>query len=77
VTRLARQPGAKESRYAHLLSGPVEVEQVEAQPKLERATIEVRAENERVTKLEEEVERLNRRIEQVYEEFTAFKKQFE
>lgn len=79
IARLARQPGAKESRYAHVLCGTVEIEQSEAQaqPKLERATVEVRAENERITMLEEEVENLRRQLEQLSEEFHSFRKQFE
>lgn len=77
VTRLPRQPGAKESRYAHLLSGEVEAEQAEAQPRLERATIEVRSENERIANLEREVQALRSQLEELSRGFHDFKKQFE
>lgn len=77
VTKLPRQPGTKESRYAHLLSGEVEIEQPEAQPKAERATVEVRTENERITKLEREVQALRANLEDLSREFRDFKKQFE
>lgn len=53
VARLPRQPGRKESRYAHLLSGPIEVEAQDAEPaKPEAARVAVRAENERIARLE-------------------------
>jgi len=68
VTKLPRMAGRKESRYAHLLAGEVQVE--EAAPRLEPAAIVVRAENERITALEEEVQRLR-------QEFDKFKREFE
>ncbi|MDX1777185.1 MAG: YceH family protein [Desulfobulbales bacterium] len=68
VKKLPRMAGRKESRYAHLLAGEVEVE--EAAPKPEPATVIVRAENERIAALEEELHNLR-------QEFEAFKKQFE
>jgi len=67
-TKLPRMAGRKESRYAHLLAGEVQVE--EAAPRLEPAAIVVRAENERITALEEEVQRLR-------QEFDKFKREFE
>ena len=68
VTKLPKMAGRKESRYAHLLAGEVQVE--EAAPRLEPAAIVVRAENERITALEEEVQRLR-------QEFDKFKREFE
>ena len=68
VTKMPRMAGRKESRYAHLLAGEVQVE--EAAPRLEPAAIVVRAENERITALEEEVQRLR-------QEFDKFKREFE
>ena len=68
ITKLPRMAGRKESRYAHLLAGEVQVE--EAAPRLEPAAIVVRAENERITALEEEVQRLR-------QEFDKFKREFE
>ncbi|MDX2433856.1 MAG: YceH family protein [Desulfobacterales bacterium] len=68
VTKLPKMAGRKESRYAHLLAGEVQVE--EAAPRLEPAAIIVRAENERITALEEEVQRLR-------QEFDKFKREFE
>jgi uncharacterized protein YceH (UPF0502 family) len=77
VARLPRQPGRKESRYAQLLAGPVEVEAQEAAPRAEAATIAVRAENERIARLEAEVETLRRKAAELREQFDAFRKQFE
>jgi uncharacterized protein YceH (UPF0502 family) len=56
---LPRQPGRKESRYAHLLCGAVNVEELVASmgtgPASEKARITIQAENERIEKLETEL----------------------
>jgi hypothetical protein len=72
VVRLPRQPGQKDSRYMHLLAGEVAVEEQAPPraPRTERAVVEVRAENERLARLETEIRELRR-------EFEEFKKQFE
>jgi uncharacterized protein YceH (UPF0502 family) len=75
VTKLPRMAGRKESRYAHLLAGDVQVE--EAAPRLESAAIVVRAENERIAALEEEVQRLRQEFDTLQSEFEKFKKEFE
>jgi uncharacterized protein YceH (UPF0502 family) len=75
VTKLPRMAGRKESRYAHLLAGDVQVE--EAAPRLESAAIVVRAENERIADLEEEVQRLRQEFDTLQSEFEKFKKEFE
>ena len=78
VARLARQPGRKESRYAHLLSGEVRVEEEEQrQPRVEAATAAVRAEDERLARIEEEVSRLRREVEELRQQLDAFRRQFE
>ena len=61
VVRLPRQPGQKEVRYTHLLSGSVAHNEVEAEPE---------PEVDRIGKLEKEVEDLKRQFDQ-------FRKQFE
>ena len=77
VKKMARQPGRKESRYAHLLAGePKDVAlSVIAQP--EAATLEVRAENERLVHLEQEVERLRSELDELRQEFLDFKSKFD
>lgn len=75
VTRLPRMAGRKESRYAHLLAGPVELEQQPPAP--EPAVLAVRAENERITLLAEELQKLRQDFDALRAEFMAFRKEFE
>ena len=77
VFRLPRQPGTKESRYAHLLAGDVQVEEREVTHRLEPATIEVRQENEKLARLEEELAHVRGELEELKQQFLDFKKQFE
>lgn len=79
VTKLPRQPGTKESRYAHLLSGPVDLGATASpiSPAPEPATVAVRAENERLAKLEEETASLRRELAELRQQFAEFRKQFE
>jgi len=77
VTRLPRQPGTKESRYAHLLSGEVQVEEREVATRVEPATLEVRDENERIARLEQELTRVRGELTDLKREFLEFKRQFE
>lgn len=76
VTKLARQPGQKDARFAHLLSGvpPLEIA-VEAAAPI-RSTHRVN-DAERISKLEEQVNALTERVESLTEQFEKFKKQFE
>jgi uncharacterized protein len=77
VIKLPRQPGQKESRYAHLLAGDVHVSEREVSPRLEPATVEVRAENERINRLENELSQLQQEFAQLKQQFADFKKQFD
>ena len=79
VTKLPRQPGTKESRYAHLLSGaaPAAVAAPDSTVHPEPATLAVRAENERITKLEGEILELRRKLGELEQKFADFRKQFE
>lgn len=78
VAQLARQPGRKESRYAHLLMGqPQEDEQEDEGGPVDAAAVEVRAENERIAALEERVRELASELVTLREEFARFKEQFE
>jgi uncharacterized protein len=75
--KLPRQPGQKESRYAHLLTGEAQFPKAESVPRAEPAMQEVRAENERLAKLEADLESLRRDFEELKQAFLDFKKQFE
>ena len=73
---LPRQPGTKESRYAHLLCG--DKPEWDAPP---ASAVESRdesaADDERVTRLEEEVAALRREMAELKEEVQSFRRQFE
>jgi uncharacterized protein YceH (UPF0502 family) len=76
VTRLPRQPGRKEQRFAHLLSGAPEIDEDSALP-AEPARLQVAAENDRITKLEEEVATLRIELDEISSQLKAFQAQFE
>ncbi len=77
VNKLPRQPGRKESRYAHLLSGEPQETIVETAPRPEAATIIVRRETERVEDLQEQIDKLRQAIQTLEHDFVTFKSQFE
>ena len=76
VMRLPRQPGRKEHRFAHLLSGLPDIEESAALPK-EPARLKVAAENDRIARLEEEVAALRAELDEVSKQLKAFQSQFE
>lgn len=74
VVKLERQPGQKEARYAHLLSGPVDTAAVAesySKPQVSGGG------NERLDKLESEVERLSVELDDLKQKFQEFSRQFE
>jgi uncharacterized protein len=73
VQVLPRQPGTKEARYAHLLSG--DVESFEAKP--ETATSMITLDGERMRHLEEEVAALRKEVADLKHQLAVFRKQFE
>ena len=79
VAMLQRQPGTKESRYAHLFSG--EPPAAEMAANVARAPSPANAESEstaaRLKTLEEEVSRLRTELSEVQQQLAAFRKQFE
>ena len=76
VKMLPRQPGTKEARYAHLLSGDVEAWQPE--PASEAAfTTASSADSERIARLEEQVASLQQEIADLQQQLADFRKQFE
>lgn len=67
VVRLPRQPGQKEVRFAHLLSGEVQFDAVaESVPRVSQREA-----------LEQKVDRLAAEVESLRQQFEQFKKQFE
>ena len=77
AVKLPRQVGQKEVRYAHLLAGPVTVEDAVNTVRLEPATLKVQVENERIRKLEAEVEDLRQQLGALQRQFEDFRTQFE
>jgi uncharacterized protein YceH (UPF0502 family) len=83
VVRLARLPGARESRYAHLLGGPVSLDDVAPSPpslRVEPTTPRPPAppaDDGRLARLEDEIKSMRREIDELKREFTNFKSQFE
>jgi uncharacterized protein YceH (UPF0502 family) len=76
VTKLPRQAGRKEARYAHLLAGePVVTE--EPVPGPEASRLRVMAENERLNRLEEEVATLRQEVAELRAMVAEFTAQFE
>jgi uncharacterized protein YceH (UPF0502 family) len=78
VVKLARLPGARESRYAHLLGGPVSpisIDDLAASPRTEPPTPQV--DDGRLARLEDEIKSMRGELDQLKQEFTKFKSQFE
>jgi uncharacterized protein YceH (UPF0502 family) len=74
---LPRQPGQKEQRYAHLLSGEPQSAPPERQPLQEAARVRVMAEEERIATLEAEVASLRGEVAALRAIVEEFKAQFE
>lgn len=78
VAVLPRQPGTKESRYMHLLSG-----HTAATPETPRrqtdglSSGEARLSDDRITSVEAEVAELKKEVADMRQQLTAFRKQFE
>jgi uncharacterized protein YceH (UPF0502 family) len=75
VKVLARQPGTKESRYIHLLSG--DVEPVSSLGVHEAPAVTGRENADKLSRLELEVAELRKDIADLKQQFAAFRKQFE
>lgn len=78
VTKLPRQTGYKEQRYAQLLSGePVLTPAAEPEIRPEPATVAVRAESDRLARLEAESAALRTEVDELKRQLADFRKQFE
>ncbi len=70
VVRLPRQPGQKEGRFAHLLSGEIDVEAMAVES-------ERPSRHTAVERLEQKVDALTAEVEKLKEQFDQFRRQFE
>ena len=77
VAKLPRQPGRKEHRYAHLLAGEVNLQEPELPVLGEPARVEVQAENDRLARLEQELQQLREDVAVLQAQVADFRKQFE
>jgi uncharacterized protein YceH (UPF0502 family) len=75
VKVLPRQPGTKEARYAHLMSGDVEVSSPDSTAGIVAAS--GASNGERVARLEDQVANLQSEIVDLKQQFATFRKQFE
>jgi uncharacterized protein len=75
VKALPRQPGTKETRYVHLLSG--ELAQVEPEPRVQADAGERSVDGDKVRKMEEEIAALKNEMADLKQQFALLRKQFE
>lgn len=75
VRLLPRQPGTKEARYAHLLSG--ELESWTREPEVEPIVISGSSMGQQIARLEIDVATLQKEIADLKQKFADFRKQFE
>lgn len=77
VARLPRQPGQKEVRFAHLLSGEIEVDVSSASEHGAAETPSRRPSADRIEKLEQQVASLSEEMQSLREQLDSFRKQFD
>jgi uncharacterized protein len=77
VVRLPRQPGQKEVRFVHLLSGEVDLEAIAEADRSEAVSSPRRSSSEQIAKLEQKVDALTVEVAGLRRQFEEFKKQFE
>ena len=75
IVKLPRQLGSRESRFAHLLGGPVEMEQSEAAAHPAPLVLQRQSENDKIAKLEEEIASLRMELSELKEQFAEFKRE--
>ena len=76
VVRLPRQPGQKEARFAHLLSG-TPAEEIASEAPAARPVLPRQSDRDRIEQLEETVTALKDEVQTLKQQFAEFKKQFE
>lgn len=76
VVRLPRQPGQKEVRFAHLLSGEINIETL-AEAEHETQHAPRRSNADQLERIEQRVSELSAEFEKLRQQFEEFRKQFE
>lgn len=72
IVMIARQPGQKEARYAHLLAGEIDPAEIQMS-----ASYYQPSSGSSLSVMEEEIAALRREIQELRDEFNEFKKQFD
>jgi uncharacterized protein YceH (UPF0502 family) len=75
VKTLPRQPGTKEARYAHLLSGDVQIQAPAAASEV--VVAHNTSDSERIARLENDVAALQNEVTDLKQQLAEFRKQFE
>ena len=75
VKMLLRQPGTKEARYSHLLSGDTQRQASEATREV--AIAHSNSSGERIGRLENEVAALQKEVSDLKQQLATFRKQFD
>ena len=75
VIKLPRQAGSRESRFAHLLAGPIDIEAFEQAMPVE--VLRAKVGDDRVARLETEVAALRQEVGELRQQLAEFRKQFE
>ncbi len=73
ITKLERQPGQKEQRYAHLLSGEIDASSYVARSQTNASPAQA---DSRIETLEQELSSLKTEIAELRDDFNRFKEQF-
>jgi len=74
ILKLERQPGQKEARYVHLLSGEINAEALNFVQEKRGGSVDA---NGRIEKLEQEIERVSNELASFRETFDEFRKHFD
>ena len=77
VAMLPRQPGTKEARYAHLLSGELQTRATSAPEHAAPSPLRSSSDAERIARLEDAVARLEKELAETKAHLAALQKQFE
>ena len=77
VVKLPRLSGSRESRFAHLLSGDINLDDLPAMIKTETGHSRSSADNERLKQLETEVASMRLELDSLKAQLESFRKQFE
>jgi uncharacterized protein YceH (UPF0502 family) len=75
IVKLPRQLGSRESRFAHLLGGPVEMEQSEVPWRPAPSDLQRQSETDKIARLEEEIASLRMELSDLKQQFAEFKRE--